>query len=53
MKKNEKRFVTRQRYYGISRAWGIWDKVTCEWYNAGYFGREDALRVADKLNKEN
>lgn len=49
MKKMDKCFVTRIHYTASGWNWGIWDKVKCEWINF-YFGREDALMVADSLN---
>lgn len=49
-----KRFVTRQYWLNYQcRVWNVWDKVECRWMTArGYFGREDALKVADQLNKK-
>ena len=49
--KKEKRYVTRIIRVWNGYHWGIWDKVACAWYSE-YFGREDALRVADKLNQK-
>lgn len=52
MKKN-KRFVTRQFYFGKNRVWNIWDKVECKWMTElGFFTREGALMIADKMNKK-
>ena len=48
----EKRYVTREMFRGTSWFWGIWDKVTCDWYDGGYFTRTSALKVADKLNRQ-
>ena len=53
MKKMEKRFVTRQFYWGHNRDWNVWDKMECKWmFKIGCCGRERALKFADEMNNE-
>lgn len=50
--KMEKRYVTRQFYWGKNVTWNIWDKLECKWMTKlGYICREYALRDADEMNQ--
>lgn len=47
-----KRYVTRQYLWNGFYTWGVWDKTNCQWIVNDRIYRQDALKIADQLNKQ-